>query len=85
MSRPVAIPVGYFGKIPTRADFVKASENAALSSMLDAWLAQAIDLLSADARWKRNYDALAPINLATRWPATWWPAPTSRAGAFRSC
>lgn len=64
MSRPVAIPVGYFGKIPTRADFVKASENAALSSMLDAWLAQAIDLLSADARWKRNYDALAPINFA---------------------
>lgn len=64
MSRPVAIPVGYFGKIPTRADFVKASENAALSSMLDAWLAQAIDLLSADARWKRNYDALAPIHFA---------------------
>jgi len=64
MSRPVAIPIGYFGKIPTRADFVKASENAALSSMLDAWLAQAIDLLSADARWKRNYDALAPIHFA---------------------
>lgn len=64
MSQPVAIPVGYFGKIPTRADFVKASENPALSSMLDAWLAQAIDLLSADARWKLNYDALAPIHFA---------------------
>jgi len=64
MSLPVAIPIGYFGKIPTRADFVKASENAALSSMLDAWLAQAIDLLSTDARWKRNYDALAPIHFA---------------------
>lgn len=64
MSRAVAIPIGYFGKIPTRADFVKASENAALSSMLDAWLAQAIDLLSLDARWKRNYDALAPIRFA---------------------
>lgn len=61
---PVPIPIGYFGKIPSRADFVKASENPALSSMLDAWLAQAIDLLSADARWKLTYDALAPMQFA---------------------
>ena len=36
----------------------------AMAAPVDAWLAQAIDLLSLDARWKRNYDALAPIRFA---------------------
>ncbi|SFU83853.1 type VI secretion system-associated protein TagF [Pseudoduganella namucuonensis] len=56
--------VGYFGKIPSRGDFVKGSDNPALIKVLDNWLAQAMDLLSADARWKLTYDALAPLHFA---------------------
>ena len=64
MSRATPIAVGYFGKIPSRGDFVKASDNPALINMLDAWLANAMDLLSADARWKLTYDVLAPLHFA---------------------
>ncbi|WP_317205438.1 type VI secretion system-associated protein TagF [Janthinobacterium sp.] len=64
MSRATPTAVGYFGKIPGRADFVKASDNPALLKVLDDWLAQAMDLLSADARWKLAYDALPPLRFA---------------------
>ena len=61
---PTPTAVGYFGKIPTRGDFVKGSDNPALIKVLDEWLAQAMDLMSADARWKLNYDAVAPLHFA---------------------
>jgi type VI secretion system protein ImpM len=61
---PTPTAVGYFGKIPTRGDFVKGSDNPALIKVLDDWLAQAMDLMSADARWKLNYDAVAPLHFA---------------------
>jgi type VI secretion system protein ImpM len=64
MNRTTATPIGYFGKLPSRGDFVKASENPALLKILDDWLAQAMDLLSADARWKLTYDALPPMHFA---------------------
>ncbi len=65
MSRaPTPTAVGYFGKIPSRGDFVKGSDNPALIKVLDDWLAQAMDLMSADARWKLNYDAVAPLHFA---------------------
>lgn len=65
MSRGVTpTAVGYFGKIPSRGDFVKASDNPALIKVLDDWLAQAMDLMSADARWKLSYDAVAPLHFA---------------------
>lgn len=64
MSRATPISIGYFGKLPSRGDFVKASDQPALINMLDAWLANAMDLLSADARWKLTYDALAPLHFA---------------------
>ena len=61
---PTPTAVGYFGKIPSRGDFVKGSDNPALIKVLDDWLAQAMDLMSADARWKLNYDAVAPLHFA---------------------
>ena len=56
--------VGYFGKIPSRGDFVKGSDNPALIKVLDDWLARAMDLVSSDARWKLSYDAMAPLHFA---------------------
>lgn len=61
---PTATSIGYFGKIPSRGDFVKGSDNPALIKVLDDWLAQAMDLMSADARWKLNYDAVTPLHFA---------------------
>lgn len=60
--------VGYFGKIPSRGDFVKGSDNPALVKLLDDWLAKSMDLLSSDARWKLHYDALAPLHFAILGP-----------------
>lgn len=69
MSRALTtVPVGYFGKIPSRGDFVKGGANPALIKVLDDWLAQAMDLMSADARWKLHYDAVAPLVFAFMGP-----------------
>ena len=59
-----AATVGYFGKVPSRGDFIKGSDNPALIKTLDDWLARAMDLLASDARWKLSYDAMAPLHFA---------------------
>ncbi|MYM70415.1 type VI secretion system-associated protein TagF [Pseudoduganella sp. FT55W] len=65
MSRGATVAnIGYFGKVPGRGDFVKGGDSPALIKVLDDWLAQAMDLMSADARWKLNYDAVAPLHFA---------------------
>lgn len=61
---PQVVRVGYFGKLPARSDFIKAADNAALASLLDEWLAEVMNLLSADPRWKLNYDAMQPLHFA---------------------
>jgi type VI secretion system protein ImpM len=56
--------IGYFGKIPACSDFVKVAHDIPLMGVLDDWLAQVMSRLVSDARWKINYDALAPVNFA---------------------
>lgn len=56
--------IGYFGKLPARGDFIKAADNPALASLLDDWLAEVMNVLSADPRWKLNYDAMRPLHFA---------------------
>jgi type VI secretion system protein ImpM len=56
--------IGYFGKIPARSDFIKLAPDTELMSVLDEWLAEVMSRLPDDARWKRHYDALAPVNFA---------------------
>ena len=62
------VSVGYFGKIPSRGDFVKGSDNPALVKLLDDWLARAMDLMTADAHWKANYDAVSPLHFVITGP-----------------
>jgi type VI secretion system protein ImpM len=62
------VTIGYFGKIPSRGDFVKGSDNPALVKLLDDWLARAMDLMMADAHWKANYDAVAPLHFVIAGP-----------------
>ncbi|RNF32686.1 type VI secretion-associated protein [Massilia aurea] len=61
--------IGYFGKVPARADFVKLAHDPAAIGMLDAWLAQVMTLLPSDARWRFHYDAMAPVSFALVGPA----------------
>lgn len=61
--------IGYFGKIPARSDFVKLAPDAPAISMLDDWLAAVMQRLPSDARWKINYDAMAPVSFAFVGPA----------------
>jgi type VI secretion system protein ImpM len=61
---PQSARIGYFGKLPARADFIKAADNLALASLLDDWLAEVMNALSADPRWKLNYDAMRPLHFA---------------------
>jgi type VI secretion system protein ImpM len=62
------VSVGYFGKLPSRGDFVKGSASPALMQLLDAWLSEAMDLMRANARWKHAYDAAAPLHFAFAGP-----------------
>lgn len=55
------ISIGYFGKLSTRDDFVKAADDALLINVMDEWLTHAMEKLSADPRWKIIYDEIAPI------------------------
>jgi len=61
---PQPVRIGYFGKLPSRSDFIKAADNPALASLLDNWLAEVMNVLSADPRWKLNYDAMRPLHFA---------------------
>ena len=61
--------IGYFGKIPSRSDFVKMAHDGPVMRMLDEWLAQVMSLLPSNPRWKLDYDALAPVSFGFVGPA----------------
>lgn len=69
MMRAASSRIGYFGKIPARSDFVKLAHDAAAISMLDDWLAAVMQRLPSNARWKIDYDAMAPVSFAFVGPA----------------
>jgi type VI secretion system protein ImpM len=58
------VRISYFGKIPSRGDFIKASDSLTPIQVLDEWLAETMDLLSEDPRWKIGYDEAKPLDFA---------------------
>ena len=42
MSQPTAVSLVYFGKIPSRGDFVRSSQQGGLIQTLDRWLTPAL-------------------------------------------
>jgi len=64
MRAPAPIQIGYFGKLPACADFVKVVHDFAAIEVLDDWMASVMRLLPSNARWKINYDAMAPVSFA---------------------
>lgn len=50
------LQLSYFGKLPSRGDFVKSANNVQLLDTLDRWLAQGMELLAEAPDWKTTYD-----------------------------
>jgi type VI secretion system protein ImpM len=64
MTQSVQAQLAYFGKIPSRGDFVKSTHNPQLLQTLDRWVAQAMELLAEDPRWKIVYESAKPMHFA---------------------
>lgn len=54
----------YFGKLPSRGDFVRSAQHTAIIQSLDQWQAQTMERLSSDPRWKLVYDAAPSVLFA---------------------
>ncbi len=54
----------YFGKLPSRGDFVRSPHHTALIEHLDRWQSQTMERLSVDPRWKLRYDAAPNVLFA---------------------
>ncbi|HZE91511.1 MAG TPA: type VI secretion system-associated protein TagF [Rhizobacter sp.] len=54
----------YFGKLPSRGDFVRSAAGSALIHSIDQWMSQTMELLAEDTRWKIVYDDAAPVHFA---------------------
>ncbi len=61
MSREANAGVSYFGKVPSRGDFVRAADDHQLVAWLDRWAGQSVELLSQNPDWKRLYDEAPDI------------------------
>ena len=52
----------YFGKIPSRGDFVKSVTGAKIVAHIDSWLTRGMEMLIAQPCWKGYYDDAGPID-----------------------
>lgn len=57
-------PLIYFGKLPSRGDFVRSSNGSAVIQSLDRWLTACLEELATDADWKQYFDTLPGIQFA---------------------
>ncbi|MFT3856104.1 MAG: type VI secretion system-associated protein TagF [Aquabacterium sp.] len=59
-----ALPPLYFGKLPSRGDFVRSAGQASLIASIDRWQSQVMDRLAVGPRWKLIYDAAPALPFA---------------------
>lgn len=57
-------PLLYFGKLPSRGDFVRSASVSGLIQTLDRWLTGGIEMLANDPRWRLVYDRAEPLHFA---------------------
>ncbi|MFN7693910.1 MAG: type VI secretion system-associated protein TagF [Burkholderiales bacterium] len=68
MSTPQNLSLLYFGKVPSRGDFVRSTQQVSLVQTFDRWLSGALELMAVDARWKELYDRAHPFHFAVLGP-----------------
>ena len=54
----------YFGKLPSRGDFVRSQRHGAVVDSLDQWQTRMMERLAMDPRWKLVYDTAPPTYFA---------------------
>lgn len=64
MSRLSPTRLTYFGKLPSRGDFVRVDHSHHLISAIDDWLTQTMERFAEDPRWKIGYDEAHPLHFA---------------------
>ena len=64
MAGPGVSAATYFGKVPSRGDFIKGGGHARLIHMLDAWVSCGMECMSEDPRWKIAYDNAPQLSFA---------------------
>lgn len=64
MSERTPVSLVYFGKLPSRGDFVRSANHAALTQTLDRWATGAVELMAQDVHWKQLYDQAACVHFA---------------------
>lgn len=65
MAGELSLNISYFGKLPSRGDFLKSpANNHQLIATLDQWAGQGLELLAQDVAWKQLYDLGHPLNFA---------------------
>lgn len=52
----------YFGKIPSRSDFVKSASGTKVISLMDQWIAHGMEMLMAMPDWKESFDCAGPFD-----------------------
>lgn len=52
----------YFGKIPSRSDFVKSTSGTKVIGLMDQWIAHGMELLMAMPDWKTSFDSAGPFD-----------------------
>ncbi|MCE7032156.1 type VI secretion system-associated protein TagF [Lysobacter sp. GX 14042] len=60
----IRLPVGCFGKLPSRGDFVGGDGNHQLMQMLDRWTGQALEQMAGNPAWRQLYDQARPLHFA---------------------
>lgn len=60
----VPVELAYFGKLPSRGDFVRSARHPALLHLLDRWLSQTMNGMSADTGWKQAFDTAPAVHFA---------------------
>ena len=62
--RELQLPVGCFGKLPSRGDFVGGEGSHQLMHMLDRWSGHALELMARNPAWRQLYDGAVPLHFA---------------------
>lgn len=52
----------YFGKIPSRSDFVKSVSGTKVIGLMDQWIAHGMEMLMAMPDWKTSFDSAGPFD-----------------------
>ncbi len=54
-------PLIYFGKLPSRGDFVRSTRDGNLTQTLDRWITGSLEQLAVVPDWKQHFDALPAV------------------------